>query len=121
MTNHLIVLARDPDPEFAPDVDIECPGVTDACAEWIECMISTCPGKTDSSLFGEGDVGHGVQHRNIQGAWMVRSGFCFAENHGHGVASEFVERHELGAGRHEVIPEFEDDTLVDFAPVTAMT
>lgn len=119
MTNHVIVVLRDPDGEFAPDVEIECPGVTDACAEWIECKVADCPANTggDDTFYDVSDVAHGEQHRYIDDTWMIRTGFCYAENHGHDAAGQFVERHQLGAGRYEVVPEFDDGILNDFVMV----
>ncbi len=120
MPNHVLTIKIDvPHDDYADmDVSIECPGVTDACAEWQECQVNGCPGTTGDD-FEEGNVAHGVRHRNIEGCWMTRSGFCFAENHGHDAAVQMAERLGLDAGRYEVVPEFDDGTLSDFVLVAS--
>ena len=120
MPNHVLTIKIDvPHGAYADmDVSIECPGVTDACAEWVECPDGDCPGYGGrDDEFEDGNRAHGEEHRNIDGAWMIRSGFCFAENHGHDAAGQMAERLSLGIGRYEVIPEFDDGTLNDFVLV----
>lgn len=103
---------RDPaEPEFT----ITCPGVTDACAEWVECPNGDCPGwGARDDEFEVGNLAHGEEHSNLDGTWMIRSGGCYAETHGHAEAAEFAERNHLSAGQYHVRPQFDDGMIVDF-------
>ena len=116
--NHTLIVSRDPDPELMPDAEIECHGVTDACAEWTECRVAECPGNTgqDDTLWDVSDMAHGVQHRYIYNDagdfWGVRSGGCYAMNRNDADAQEFAEEHNLGSGRYAVDVEIDDSTVI---------
>ncbi|MET8278247.1 hypothetical protein [Micromonospora sp. NPDC005174] len=61
------------------EYSVECPGVTDRCRMWIECM-------QDKELDYDLDenewrhVVHGVEHRRIDDRWMVRTETCFVRD-----------------------------------------
>jgi hypothetical protein len=101
------------------DVEIKCLGITDECAEWINCEVPECPGSTggDDTLHDVSDVAHGQQHKYLDESWMVRSGSCYLANHGHDMAGQVAEKLGLGDGRYEVTPEFDDGTLTDLVLV----
>jgi hypothetical protein len=116
--HHTLTVSRDPDPEFGPTADITCHGVTDACAEWSECKVAECPGNTgqDDVLYDVSPHAHEQEHRRFdeQGPddyWAVRTGFCWAENHGDAEAAEFAEEQKLGAGQYPVIVEVDDTSM----------
>lgn len=128
MTHHVLIIksieaVTDDDTglsiDFTYDIDIECPGVTDVCAEWVECGVAECTMPAEYNHSSRDALGHGVEHRWFRepSIWGVRSGFCFAAIHGHDIAGEVAERLRLGAGRYEVDPEFEDGSLQDLALV----
>lgn len=106
--------------DFSYDISIECPAVTDACAEWVECAVAGCTVPHEYNHGARDALGHGVEHRWFRepSIWGVRSGFCFALNHGHAAGEELAERLHLHTGRYEVEPEFEDGSLQGFALVT---
>jgi hypothetical protein len=116
MTIHTITVLRDADPELMPEAEIHCPGVTDTCAEWVECQNPECAAEDDERSTLDDYTAHDQQHRYFDeqpsGYWAVRSGFCYAENHGDAEASEFAEREKLGAGRHNVLVEVDDSTVI---------
>jgi hypothetical protein len=105
------------------EVSIECPGVTDACAEWVECSVAGCTVPREYNHEARDALGHGAEHRWFRelSIWGVRSGFCFVVNHGHGVGGEVAERSQLGVGPYEVEPEFEDGSLQDLVLVGERT
>jgi hypothetical protein len=103
------------------EVSIECPGVTDACAEWVECVVASCTVPAEYNHDARDALGHGVAHRWFRepSIWATRSPFCFVVNHGHDIAGEVAERNQLGVGPHDVEPEFEDGSLQDLVLVGA--
>ena len=120
MSAHVLEIVATPaldDGDF--DVEIKCPGVTDVCAEWMECKVDECPGRDgdDDALSDTSGVAHGEEHQYIDG-WMVRSGNCWLINHGHSAAAEIAEDKKLRPGRYQVTPEFEDGQLADLHLVT---
>ncbi|GGN38979.1 hypothetical protein FHR83_006819 [Actinoplanes campanulatus] len=125
--HHTLTVTRDPDPEFGPTADITCHGVTDNCAEWTECKIAECPGNTgqDDTLYDVSPYAHGQEHRRFdeQAAddyWAVRTGHCWAENHGDAEAEEFAEKQQLGAGEYAVAVVVDDTSMtITFVDETA--
>ncbi len=119
MMAHTLIVTRDPDDEYGPDADIQCPGVTEACAEWIECSRTFCSVHASDDTLTD-VIGHGETHRYFDqqphGYWAVRTGFCYAENHGDAEASEFAEERKLDAGRYAVTVEVDDSTIILSAP-----
>jgi len=85
---HILIVTFDPCPECPPDgrcddctdypeIDyaIECPGRTEQCRVWWECIDCTRKANADESgAFGEHlheEPEHGVQHR-----WLGGVGYC---------------------------------------------
>lgn len=113
--NHTLVVSRDHDAEYEPDASIECHGVTDTCAEWVECENTFC---SAGAIDDERTVvtAHDVEHRYFDqqphGFWAVRSGGCYAESCNDADAREFAEEQKLGSGRHPVNVEVDDSTVI---------
>lgn len=116
IAKHILTVLRDADEEFGPDADISCPGVTEACAEWVECTSAECKAFADERTSADDFTAHGQEHRYFDeqpsGYWAVRTGFCYAENHGYAEASEFAEQEKLDAGRYAVTVEVDDSTII---------
>ena len=115
---HALIIHRDLDVEYGPSVDIECPGVTEACRMWVECRTPECPGSNggDDTLHVVSPIAHGVEHRHFDegpgGYWGIRSDECYALDHGHAAGEEFADEHHLGTGRHEVFVEVDETTVI---------
>ncbi len=115
---HTLIVSRDPDPQYGPDAEIRCNGVTETCAEWVECKVAECPANTggDDTLYDVSDVAHGQQHRYFDqqpyGFWAVRSGGCYAESRNDADAQEFAEEQKLGSGEYPVNVEVDASTVI---------
>ena len=92
---------------------LECPGVTDACRMWLECM--DCNSKISADLdnddlydqLSQTGEAHGVQHvwaGDI--GWATWTDKCLAERHED--LYEAVEDLDLTPGRYLVLVSFED-------------
>ncbi len=116
MPDHTLIVVRDHDDEFGPDASIECHGVTEACAEWIECRKPECSTDDDERSALDDFTAHGEQHRYSNGDlgnfWAVRSGGCYAESRNDADAQEFAEKRRLGSGRYPVDVEIDDSTVI---------
>lgn len=93
-----------------PRYDLECPGVSDWCREWRRCNPCTKRaaedvGFDDELIYEEG--AHGVEHRRIQGDWMVPTDRCLAKNHD-GLSDSAGDVTEE-PGRYPVYVTFEDE------------
>jgi hypothetical protein len=92
--------------------EIECPGVTDACAMWIPC---DCAAAARPDQLWEDPVAHGVEHQNIDGEWMTQTDQCLYAGHDSlpDVAADMREpgpaRRELDPGRYPVVPDYQGD------------
>jgi hypothetical protein len=64
------------------DYTLTCPGVTDSCRFYQECL--TCTAEETRAL-NEDDTeeAHGVEHHLINGLWMVPTDRCFIADHDH--------------------------------------
>lgn len=112
-TAHTLIVTRDP--EFGTDAEIRCAQVTDDCAEWVECKEANCRAVDVEDAYAR-PTAHGQQHQFFdeggESYWAVRSGFCYAENHGDPDAAEFAEKHDLNSGRYAVDVEVDDSTII---------
>jgi len=113
---HILTVLRDADEEFGPSADISCPGVTEACAEWVECTSAECKTFADERPSADDFTAHGQEHRYFDEShdsyWGIRSGFCYAENSGDAAAEEFAEQEKLDAGRYTVTVEVDGSTVI---------
>ncbi len=81
--NHILVVASDPsDPENL-SYEIECPGVTDACREYQDCLASEAEQAVLERAVDDGKplVAHGKRHLKIDGTWMAETGHCYVQGH----------------------------------------
>ncbi|MFG3710824.1 hypothetical protein [Micromonospora sp. NPDC047730] len=85
---------------------IECPGVTDACRAWVDCPQRDEEHNDDA--LEDDPVAHGVEHRWIDGDWMVRTDDCLVRTHMY--AGEIAAELNLPPGRHPVGHDFGDGT-----------
>jgi hypothetical protein len=113
--NHTLVVHRGHEAEFGPDASIECHGVTETCAEWVECKPE-CNAAGDNTGVTDDFTAHGFQHRYFDqqpyGFWAVRSGGCYAEGRNDADAVEFAEEQKLSSGRYPVNVEVDDSTVI---------
>lgn len=65
------------------EVSIQCPGVTDACRTWWECMecAKAIAGGNDDlrDELGENGEAHGVEHRYLENGWSVPGPQCWGQ------------------------------------------
>ncbi|WP_433730803.1 hypothetical protein ACQP2Y_21055 [Actinoplanes sp. CA-051413] len=114
--HHILTVTRDADDEYGPAADITCPGVTETCAEWVECKRTVCSARATDDDSTDATA-HGEQHRYFDedtptGYWAVRSGDCYAQNHGEAAAEEFAEERHLGSGTYPVTVEADGSTVI---------
>jgi hypothetical protein len=99
--------------EFA----IECPGVTDACRAWLECVEKHCTARQEHAEDCRADcnrhndssedepVAHGRRHRYIGGAfvgWGTPSDDCYPVTCGQIVEAAYSIRTDWVRGRYPV-------------------
>lgn len=112
---HKLIVNRPDDDSYGPEAEIICDDVTDNCAEWVECLEVGCPKEDFVSIYVLPIV-HGVQHRYFDegwdGYWAVRSGFCYADNHGFEYAQEYAEERGLATGMYDVHVEVDDSSVI---------
>lgn len=98
------------DPQL--DYAIECPGVTPACALWLECSTCYVPrvglaAERREELEQTGEA-HGVEHQWIDGRWMTPTTDCYLAGHdalgeeggyiAQGKPGRWPVEHEVGDG-----------------------
>lgn len=90
---HVLVIAFDCDAEQAhpaephgkdcdQEYSVECPGVQDACREYLACQKEeeACQGDGGGFLDDDG-MAHGVEHAYIAGQWMLPTDRCYIAGH----------------------------------------
>lgn len=98
---HVLVVTADPDDPERLDYSVECPGVTDECRMYRDCLA----GKAERSALdraaddGEPLVAHGKRHLKVDGAWMAETDHCYAQGHD-GLPDTAVDRFPVG--RHPI-------------------
>lgn len=115
--HHILTVTRDADAEYGAAADITCPGVTDTCAEWTECKRTFCSARAAEDDGSTDAIAHGEQHRYFDedtpvGYWAIRSGECYAQNHGEAAAEEFAEEQQLGSGTYSVTVEADGSDVI---------
>lgn len=80
VTPHTLVVEEDPaypgDPE-AYRFGVECPGVTDHCRSYVECMPCNSDPEISEALWDE-PVRHGVEHTQIKDlGWSLPTDQCY--------------------------------------------
>jgi hypothetical protein len=128
MSKHILTVTVDPSCEYCANDDpaewcgssarcirwsVTCPGVTDECRCWWECMdCNRDPEARDALANGDG-MAHGVEHRLMAAGWSTWSDQC---------AISWVE--EVGTAVQELEPapgSYEIEVDWDDPPGVALT
>jgi hypothetical protein len=80
---HILIVKPDPDDPESLDYEVECPGVTDACREYRDCLANDSEQAALVRAMDDGQpiVAHGKRHLNIEGTWMAETDFCYVQGH----------------------------------------
>lgn len=121
---HVLVVAEPTEPGVIdPTYTIECPGVTDDCRSYEDCL----PEQNEIDALGDGDdeapVAHGVRRRYLNDTWMAATDRCYLASDADGVA-DAADALKLAPGRYPVKAIFDPDfgsveELLVLAEVTA--
>ncbi|RKR92851.1 hypothetical protein BDK92_7333 [Micromonospora pisi] len=103
-THFLVVTPDERDPQERDyfEYTVECPGVTDECRKWLECLPGTDGRAALENAYDNGDnepIQHGLRHKKINHKWMAETTGCYLQDHdalGDAVAGYFA------AGRHPI-------------------
>lgn len=102
---HYLVVTPDPqDPQERDwfSYSVECPGVTEECRRWEDCVHNAVDVERLEEMADQGapePVLHGKRHRKIGGTWMAETDECYVARHdglGDAVAGYY------SAGRHPI-------------------
>lgn len=109
---HILVIAPPIAEGHYPRVTVECPGVTDSCRAWDECMEAGCRDPEDDvldKLCNEEPV-HGVVHERIGGVgWCTPTERCWPQTTD---VAEALEGMEPPPGRYTFRWSVEDDEYI---------
>jgi hypothetical protein len=116
VTHYLIVTADPEDPQERDfyDYEVECPGVTDECRRWEQCVASTCTVAREYQFDAREALGHGEHHRYINGMWMTPTEHCYVQGHD-GLPDAVAGYFELG--RHPIGWDVGDGTEIEVYPI----
>jgi hypothetical protein len=111
---HFLIVTPDPaDPDDTDlfDYAVECPGVTDACRRYEDCVPDNAELEHLENAYDDSAVpfAHGVKHIHIDGMWCAATDKCNVRDHdglGDAVAGRFP------TGRHAVDFDFGDGTEI---------
>ncbi len=81
---HALVVAEDADNPGDPLYRLECPGVTDDCRAYEDCVADADEVAALDRAADDGDdtpTAHGVEHRHIDGMWMAATDHCLYATH----------------------------------------
>lgn len=114
MTNaqHFLIVTADPDDPSDKDLfqyEVECPGVTDECRRYEDC-VPDGPERTllQEAVDNEGTpIAHGVKHLMIDGTWCAATNLCNVRDHD-GLPDAVVGLFPVG--RHAIDWDFGDGT-----------
>lgn len=89
MTNpHLLVVETSDNENWnGYSYRVECPGVTDTCRAWLECLEPGCPPfapdtEAEEQAQDDGEfVNHGDIHEQVCGMWCVATSDCYIATH----------------------------------------
>lgn len=106
---HILVVTVDPEDLDVIDCTVECPGVTDECREYRDCVADDAERAALVRADDDGlpTVAHGQRHLMIDGMWMAETDFCYVQGHD-GLPDEVVDR--FPPGRHPIEHDVGDGT-----------
>jgi hypothetical protein len=92
---------------------LECPGVTDQCRAWLDCVEPGCAERRQVAADRGDDpvVVHGREHRFIDIGWAMKTDRCLYADSDH--LSEVASALGLPAGRHLVDVDYRGDGEID--------
>jgi hypothetical protein len=114
-TQHFLIVAADPDNPGDEDLyeyEVECPGVTDACRRYEDCV----PDDHERTLLEEAvdnetePIAHGVKHLLLDGMWCAATDRCNVRDHD-ALPNEVAGRFPVG--RHAIDFDFGDATEIE--------
>jgi len=125
-TQHFLIVTTDPDDPNDADLFeymVECPGVTDECRRYEDCVPNDAERELlDKAMDNEAEpVAHGVKHLEIDGTWCAATNLCNVRDHD-GLPDAVTGRFTVG--RHAIDWDFGDGTEIavyasDAEPVSA--
>lgn len=112
--NHFLIVAAHPDDPEEFTYDVECPGVTDACREYRDCLAGDVEVAALHQAWNAGEprVAHGKRHLFIDNMWMAETDHCHLQDHDR-LPDAVDGRFEVGW--HAIDWDFDEDGLVIIA------
>jgi hypothetical protein len=119
LNQHFLIVT--PDPNDPDDQDlftyaVECPGVTDECRRYEDCVAGDAERELLEEAIDNGEalIAHGVNHLMIDGVWCAATNLCNVCDHD-GLPDAAAGR--FPAGRHAIDYDFGDGTeIAVYAP-----
>ena len=117
-TQHFLIVTADHEDPGDPDLfsyAVECPGVTDECRRYEDCVATD----TERQLLeaaqdnGTEPVTHGVKHLMIDAVWCAATQMCNVRDHD-GLPDAVAGRFPVG--RHAIDWDFGDGTEIAVYP-----
>lgn len=114
---HVLVVTADPDDPENLTYEIECPGVSDTCRQYLDCVAGDAE-QVALEQAADDDrprMSHGKRHLKIDGTWMAETDFCYVQGHDR-LPDSVVGRFPVG--RHPIGWDVGDGTEIEVYAIT---